>query len=309
MTEDVPPLLLIVFNRPDKLGAQIEALRKVRPGRIYVSADGPRGEVPGERARCEETRAMVARIDWGAEVATQFHDENRGCRGGVESAIDWFFGQEDAGIVLEDDCIPHPDFFRFCAWGLAAYRDDPRVWHINGNTFGAPARLFGEDAVGFPALPQAWGWASWADRWARHSGDPETAMAAARARKRDWMISRRGRENMLARLRKLERHPNHTWDRQWQNTVLCHRGLCLASRSNLVTNIGDGADATHTASDPRVGLPTQALGALPETPPEPRLSRALTRWYEAKMSLRDRRQRSRLPPVLGRLGALLTGGR
>ena len=42
-------------------------------------------------------------------------------------AIDWFFGQEPEGIVLEDDCLPEQTFFRYCAELLERFREDPRV--------------------------------------------------------------------------------------------------------------------------------------------------------------------------------------
>ena len=35
-------------------------------------------------------------------------------------------------IVLEDDCLPAPDFVRFCATLLERYREDARVMHSAG---------------------------------------------------------------------------------------------------------------------------------------------------------------------------------
>jgi hypothetical protein len=37
-----------------------------------------------------------------------------------------------------------------------------------------------------------------------------------------------------------------TWDYQWTYAVWAQGGLCILPESNLVTNIGFGADATHT---------------------------------------------------------------
>ena len=52
---------------------------------------------------------------------------------GVSSAISWFFNNVDEGIILEDDCLPHPDFFYFCEQLLDKYRNDKRIWCITGN--------------------------------------------------------------------------------------------------------------------------------------------------------------------------------
>jgi hypothetical protein len=58
---------------------------------------------------------------------------NQGCRLGVSRAITWFFEQVEEGIILEDDCVPHPEFFPYCATLLEHYRHDMRVWCISGN--------------------------------------------------------------------------------------------------------------------------------------------------------------------------------
>ena len=42
------PVLLTVFNRPDKTRAVIEALRQIKPKRLFVSADGPRPGHPDD---------------------------------------------------------------------------------------------------------------------------------------------------------------------------------------------------------------------------------------------------------------------
>ena len=33
----------------------------------------------------------------------------------MSNAINWFFENVDAGIILEDDCIPHEEFIPFCS--------------------------------------------------------------------------------------------------------------------------------------------------------------------------------------------------
>jgi hypothetical protein len=38
-------------------------------------------------------------------------------------------------IVLEDDCLPHPGFFRYCEELLERLRDDERVSAISGCNF------------------------------------------------------------------------------------------------------------------------------------------------------------------------------
>ncbi|MEB0303236.1 nucleotide-diphospho-sugar transferase, partial [Mucilaginibacter sp. 5C4] len=115
-------VLFIVFNRPDTTDRVFEQIRAAQPSRLYVAADGPRAQKAGEDVLCERTRAITAKVDWPCEVKTLFRESNLGCKNAVSSAIDWFFNNEEEGIILEDDCLPNPDFFRFCDAMLDKYR-------------------------------------------------------------------------------------------------------------------------------------------------------------------------------------------
>jgi hypothetical protein len=117
-----PPVLLIAFNRVDTLAEVIRALAPVAPSRMYVAADGPRAGRPDEAERCALVRRMLTDLPWRCEIKTRFLDANAGCARGVSGAISWFFDQESEGIVLEDDCVPDPSFFPYCAEMLERYR-------------------------------------------------------------------------------------------------------------------------------------------------------------------------------------------
>ena len=107
------PVLLIGFNRPDFMAAQIAAVRAARPARLYVAVDGPRSDRPDEAEKCRAVRECVKLVDWPCEVKTRFLEKNIGCKYGPATAIDWLFENEEMGIILEDDCYPAPGFFRF----------------------------------------------------------------------------------------------------------------------------------------------------------------------------------------------------
>jgi len=115
MTASDTPLLLIAWRRPPTLRQVIDAIRPVAPTRLYVACDGPNPERPGEAKKVAATRAVIEQeIDWPCQIEKLYSDVNQGCRLGVSHAITWFFEQVEEGIILEDDYVPHPDFF-FCA--------------------------------------------------------------------------------------------------------------------------------------------------------------------------------------------------
>lgn len=106
-------VLFVLFNRPDTTRRVFEAIREAKPPRLYIAADGPRRGNADDEKNCREVRAVVESIDWDCQVSRRFLDENAGCCKAVSSAISWFFDNEEEGIILEDDCLPHPSFFYF----------------------------------------------------------------------------------------------------------------------------------------------------------------------------------------------------
>jgi hypothetical protein len=100
------PILFLIFNRPEPTKRTFDEIRRAKPAELYIAADGPREAKLDDPELCNETRAIVKDIDWKCEVHTLFRDKNLGCKKAVSSAIDWFFDNVDAGIILEDDCVP-----------------------------------------------------------------------------------------------------------------------------------------------------------------------------------------------------------
>ena len=130
------PILYIVFNRPTETQQSFEALRKIKPSKLYISADGPRQHKPDDFDKSQEVKSIVNKIDWDCEVKKLYHAENRGCRVAVEMAIDWFFENEPEGIIIEDDIIPNNAFFEYCQTMLERYRNDDTILSINGCSLG-----------------------------------------------------------------------------------------------------------------------------------------------------------------------------
>ena len=163
------PVAFIVFNRPGTAKRIFAEIAKAKPPKLLVIADGPRGTLLGEAQKCMATRDVINRVNWPCEVLTNFSEVNLGCKKRVSSGIDWVFEHVEEAIILEDDCLPHPTFFRFCQEMLERYRNDDRIGMISGDNFQF-GRPVGQDSYYFSKYVHVWGWASWRDRW-RNSYD------------------------------------------------------------------------------------------------------------------------------------------
>ena len=256
------PVLLLLFNRPDQTAQVFAAIRAARPSRLYVAADGPRPDRPGEAERCARARAIATAGDWPCEVRTLFRDSNLGCKLAVSGALAWFFGEEEAGIVLEDDCLPHPDFFRFCNELLERYAADERVSVITGDNF-QRGRWRGDASYYFSKYNHCWGWASWRRAWKLYDGElgfwPDWKASAGWREQIPDAAQRRYWGGVFDRVARGE---IDSWAYPWTASLWYRGGLTATPNVNLVANIGFGEDATHTKLARRHVLPQKALGTI-----------------------------------------------
>lgn len=244
-------VLFVVFNRPEPTARVFEAIRKARPPRLYVAADGPRDGREGEAEKVEAVRRIATSVDWPCDVRTLFRAENLGCRYGPSLAISWFFDNEEQGIILEDDCLPNQSFFWFCETLLDRYRCDTRIWQISGTTFFADKiSLTGSDYI-FSRYGPIWGWASWRRAWNHYDVDLNQWPEMKRPEMMENVYpdpSERGAKLRLGD--RLFEKGYDAWDYQWGMTKNYNNGLSVIPMRNLIQNIGFDIDATHTINAP-----------------------------------------------------------
>jgi hypothetical protein len=260
----------IVFNRPRHTRETFQAIRAARPARLFIIADGPRPGHPTDEERCLAVREVVSQIDWPCEVQRNYAGQNLGLKKRVSSGLDWVFSQVESAIILEDDCLPHPDFFPFCQELLERYKDDDRVWTITGNN-NQNGKKRSNDAYYFSKYGHCWGWATWRRAWAQYDGDikfwPEWKLSQDWRNKTPDSYEQAYWIDIFDRiyLKKID-----SWAYPWMTCLWYHGGLTATPRVNLVTNIGVGPDSTHTLADEdQPGVPLKPLGQLTH-PPEVR---------------------------------------
>ena len=242
------PILLLAWRRPHTLRQVINAIRLAAPTRLFVACDGPNPDRPGEVEKVAATRDLIDQeIDWPCHIERLYSDVNQGCRLGVSRAITWFFEQVEEGIILEDDCVPHPDFFPYCLALLERYRHDTRVWCISGNNF-RDGSWHGYGDYLFSQIPMCWGWASWRSRWELYDCDLGKWSAAKELNVLASLIPNPAMRMYWSRIwhRLCTEGTPDSWAYRWAFTCVVNRGLTAIPKVNLVSNIGFGEDATHT---------------------------------------------------------------
>lgn len=242
------PIAFIIFNRPDTTERVFAEIAKARPPKLLVVADGPRINRPGEAERCIQTRAIIERVNWECEVLTNFSDINLGCKNRVSSGIDWVFEQVPEAIILEDDCLPDPTFFRFCEELLERYRDDERIGMISGDNFQF-GRQRTDASYYFSRYTHIWGWASWRRAWHHYDRDASVWPLLRDGGWLNTLVRKTGERKHWAKVfQDVHEGRIDTWDYQWGLTLWAQGMLSIMPNANLISNIGFGVEATHTVA-------------------------------------------------------------
>lgn len=247
ISNTISPVLILAFNRAELFEVLLLTVVKAKPSAIYVAVDGPRSGNSNDLQAYNEIIETLDSVSSGVPIHRLIRTTNLGCRDAVSSAISWFFDHEDQGIILEDDCVPHPSFFSWCSKLLHRFQDEPRIICISGHRGGPPAS-FSEFSFSFSRYPQIWGWATWKRVWDQY--DPAISEWPS-ARLKDWatgypQIGCLERRFWASRFDEVYHGVVDTWDYQFTYLALKVGGLTIIPRRNLVTNVGFDDRATHT---------------------------------------------------------------
>jgi hypothetical protein len=246
MSQLETPILFLIFNRPAETAQVFNSIRAQRPKRLFVAADGAREGRAGETELVQQTRQIATQVDWPCDVQTLFREKNLGCGLAVSGAITWFFDHVEEGIILEDDCLPHADFYPFCTTLLERHRHDDQIATIAGTHF-LPTALPHRGTHYVSKYFQMWGWASWRRVWKCY----------------DYQLAQRSEPEWHALCDEV--HPGRvesaywkqiyhslkadvidTWDFQVFFAAWHTQAHHIMPSTNLVSNLGYGPNATHT---------------------------------------------------------------
>lgn len=252
------PVVLFTYKRPGSTLQFLELIKEADVEKLYIFSDGPKNE--NDRALIEQVRKVIEQfvsenpqIKFNVRMSTY----NIGLKQNIIQGLNSVFEMEKAAIILEDDCLPTPDFFKFTAAMLKQYETDTRILSINGTSVGN----VGKYSYDFSRYAHCWGWATWGRAWKLYD------QSVSGINSNNWpTISRRLWSSNLMRfywgmmLKMTQASWIDTWDFQWSYSHFLNHGLAIYPRYNLISNIGFDSVATNTKTrSPIALLPTQAI--------------------------------------------------
>ncbi|MGK7929071.1 MAG: glycosyltransferase family 2 protein [Spirulina sp.] len=263
------PVAMIVFNRPHTTEKVFEAIRQAKPPILFLIADGPRPDKPGEDQKCAAVREILENVDWDCQVYRDYSDINLGCGKRPATGLDWVFNTVEEAIIIEDDCLPHPSFFRYCQELLQYYRNDDRIMAICGLNI-----QFGQKRTDysyyFSRYSHCWGWAGWRRAWKYFDFDlklwPEIREKNLLL---DILQDTQAVKNWTNIFNTTYEKQLDCWDFQWIFSNWVHGGLAILPQENLIHYLGFTEGATHTTqeSSPYSQLEVKAMEFPLKHPP------------------------------------------
>lgn len=248
------PILLITFNRPEHTRRVLTEILKQEPQSLYVCQDGAREGNGNDHIKCQEVKDVINELTSAYAVAhpnfslfTLYSSLNLGCGPGPQAGITWFFENVEQGIIMEDDCLPHSDFFGYCEELLNKYKDDERVQFINSTLYHDRWRC--EGSYGFSHYMVTGAWAAWRNTWQGFDLDLLHLNAWKFRRQVLRLTKNRAEANwwyFKVKEIQADKSKKSYWDYQMQIHLFKNSALTIHPAVNLVANIGFDAEGTHT---------------------------------------------------------------
>lgn len=264
------PILLITFNRPDHTRQTLRRILEARPRDLYIFQDGARKGNANDALKCQQVRDVINELvaEYKAKHSSSlltlhsyFSEANLGCGAGPMTGISWFFENVEQGIVMEDDCLAHPDFFPYCEELLNRYKGT-EVKFINATLYDdrwTKALVPNIDitsyllpltcSYGFSRYMVTGAWASYREVWQGFDLDLKDMSALEFA----WHVylltgNLAEAEWWWYQVRAIQQDKNKKsyWDYQMQIHLFRQNALTIHPAVNLISNIGFDAEGTHT---------------------------------------------------------------
>ena len=160
----IPPVLLLIFNRPDTTTKVMDVLRMYKTNVSLYCCGWPTLKQSREHAKTEATREIASTIDWPCQV--KHYLEKKILVAAVLSAVLLIGFLNMSKKVLSWKTI----VFLILVFSvlhrelLVRYRNDKRVMVISANHFHG-ANHQPSYSYFFSRYNHCWGWASWRRAW------------------------------------------------------------------------------------------------------------------------------------------------
>jgi hypothetical protein len=250
-TKTVTPLLVLGYNRPDKLIQLLKSIGSNPPEVLVVALDGPKNNDTPDELKVAQCIEHVKSENWAPTVVTLFRTEHLGLRRAVTNAVTWTMNEYGRAIIVEDDIILGPQFLEYMTYMLDRHEKDIDVAQINGynevpHSFFTPLT----SASRYSKYPTSCAWATWKSRWERYDDSLTWGKAASIKNLSVQVGSIIGAIKWKINFNDAAKFRVDSWAVRWISTIWANNWVTVYPNRNLVFHDGR-TGGTHTRTQPK----------------------------------------------------------
>ncbi|MDK2892493.1 glycosyltransferase family A protein [Methanohalophilus sp.] len=247
------PIALFVYNRPDHTRRTLESLManpEFEDSSLYVFCDGAKGEK--DRDSVEKTRELIHSYELKNVILIE-NEHNKGLAKSIVDGVNYVLQSHDRIIVLEDDCVPCPDFLHFMNTCLSYYESEEKVMNVSG--YAPPIKIPEDYAydIYFSYRFSSWGWGTWRRAWKHYSNNPGILRTIESSRYLKKKVDRAGLD-LYPMLRRQVYGKLNSWAIYWAINIIVEDGLSINPVRSRIMNIGHDGSGTHCSSDSKYNV-------------------------------------------------------
>lgn len=161
----MPSILLLAYRRYQNIEPILQSCTAAGCRQIFVSIDGPQDASAVNDVKSTLLVVEKFKKENSIDLKIRISNLNQGCAVSLISACDEILSTEDQLIILEDDCLPSEDFWRFSKEAFLAMKVDKTIGLFCGSQF-APYSIRKNKWV-LSTYPHHWGWGITSLKWSQ----------------------------------------------------------------------------------------------------------------------------------------------
>jgi hypothetical protein len=242
--QNLAPIALFVYNRPDHMRRTLSYLQKnelAAESRLFIFSDG--AKTVNDEAKITEIRQQAKLVTGFKSVKVVERKVNVGLANSIISGVTQLINEYGKVIVFEDDLLSSPYTLEYFNEALDHYANQPKVMHIGAymydlKTTDLPQTFFYRAAT-------SWGWATWARAWKNFEPDIDKLMQQFDQHKiHEFSIE--GTMNFWKQMQQFKAGKNNSWAIRWYASIFLKNGLTLNPAKSLIQNIGHDGSGRHS---------------------------------------------------------------
>ncbi|KNH16809.1 sugar transferase [Priestia megaterium] len=248
MNENLAPVVLFVYNRPEHTQHTINALKKNQLARktdLFIFCDAPKN--PEDTDKVKQVRNIISNVSGFKNISVQCAQSNKGLACSIIEGVNEIINIYGKVIVLEDDLITSSFFLKYMNEALDTYITNERIWSISGYTPNIKFPTAYEEDIYMAGRGCSWGWATWKERWNSIDWEMESYYTFIKNRNKKKEFNEGGNDLTYMLKDQIFKRID-SWAIRWVYNQFIQGKYTIYPTKSLVKNIGTDASGTHSSS-------------------------------------------------------------